>query len=540
MVCVLVFACVCVVNVPKSLQKTLEKSMGMSSRFYGLFIACAQLPATVMSLLSGWLADRHGATKTASAFAVCICAGMLVSAVGAQSNLLVVLLVGRILQGLNSVRVGATETLVSFFKHNGLGLAMSFQRAANALGNVAAMSAPWVKLIIGSVPGMFWLFAALSSFAAAAAMMLHFLFGRYVCSNKLGAMKERLEMERLRRISEEDVQSPQLEDNMSLRTFASSVSSDLRSLPGIFWVLFCCALFMDVCVLGYMTFVVKLVAQKFHWPEGTASIFASIIKAVGVTSPLFGVVVDFLPRRELLILAAASTVAASHAILCFSGDYDGSATSESPSHAAGIVGLTLLGLGSNLYGTSVFPTIGRLCHKSRRGTAYGVVFGGTAFLASIISIVGAEIQHQGYNRAVEYMFLGMGGIAVVFSLLLVSSNARNLDVCNRDKNFLTELEESGLLDDNITSPAAVAAFAAHHPRRFVRQISRAHPSPALASTLLALPSVSRHIAQHPNEVEISIRVANSSEVRENDLGRETEPSLEESSSDSTMPPVDIE
>jgi nitrate/nitrite transporter NarK len=150
-----------------------------------------------------------------------------------------------------------------------------------------------------------------------------------------------------------------------------------------------------------------------------------------VFTPLFGILVDKLGKATTWMVTGSILVFLAHIIIAF-------APGE-PIY--GYIGIAILGVGYSLVPAAMWPSVPKIIPEKNLGTAYSLIYWiqNMGMLAVPIGVGYILKNFTGVEASVyaEYIFIGLGIVAITVSLLLFVSSKKNpqlkLDVPNIKK-----------------------------------------------------------------------------------------------------------
>ena len=200
--------------------------------------------------------------------------------------------------------------------------------------------------------------------------------------------------------------------------------------------------FFYCCIISFKKFGTSILIPRFGIDVDTAKWMVTMIPFFTVIfTPLFGTLVDKIGKGTRWMIIGSVLVLTSHLIIAF-------APSET---YFGYVGIALLGVGYSLVPAAMWPSVPKIIPEKNLGTAYSLIywiqnmgmlivpiFVGLIFNKYITADEGDAMriaQEQTAAVGAEYIFIGLGIVAVVVSLLFAASSKKNpqleLDLPNK-------------------------------------------------------------------------------------------------------------
>lgn len=198
--------------------------------------------------------------------------------------------------------------------------------------------------------------------------------------------------------------------------------------------------FFYCCIISFKKFATSIIIPRFGLDVETAAVMISMIPFCTVVgTPLFGILVDKIGKATRWMILGSCLVLASHLIIAFA-----------PSTTFfGYFAIALLGIGYSLVPAAMWPSVPKIIPEKNLGTAYSLIywiqnmgmllvpiFVGSVLKKYIIETGNTKQELIAAVRA-EYIFIGLGIVAVCVSLLLAASSKKNpqleLDLPNKRK-----------------------------------------------------------------------------------------------------------
>ena len=199
--------------------------------------------------------------------------------------------------------------------------------------------------------------------------------------------------------------------------------------------------FFYCCIISFKKFATSIIIPRFGLDVNTAAVMISMIPFCTVIgTPLFGILVDKIGKATRWMILGSCFVLVSHLIIAFAPE---------GSHFFGYFAIALLGIGYSLVPAAMWPSVPKIIPEKNLGTAYSLIYWiqnmgmllVPIFVGSVlkkyIMETGNHIQEVTAAVRAEYIFIGLGIVAVFVSLLLAASSKKNpqleLDLPNKKK-----------------------------------------------------------------------------------------------------------
>lgn len=379
-------------------------------------------------IVCGILLDKWGVRVTGSIFVGLMTLGAALvyitissPAIVATGNSLTIAYVGCMLFGLGSeiAGVAVTRSIAKWFKGKSMALAMGLQLAIARLGTAAALLLSPV-LVAESASG--YPLDVTNRPAFYGVMLL--LIGSIVWAIFV-AMDAKFD----KQTGATDKVETADEDKFKFSDIFKVLTNKHYLLISLLCVFFYC------CIISFKKFATAILIPRFGGEvaaefERTASAMVSMIPFFTVVfTPLFGSLVDKVGKATTWMITGSILVFAAHLIIAFA-----------PSEPIfGYLGIAILGVGYSLVPAAMWPSVPKIVPEKNLGTAYSLIYWiqNMGMLLVPIFVGGILDRNSGVEAAVkaEYIFIGLGIVAISVSLLLYFSSKKNpqlqLDEPNR-------------------------------------------------------------------------------------------------------------
>lgn len=369
-------------------------------------------------IVCGILLDKWGVRVTGSIFVGMMTLGATLvyltissPSIVATGNSLTIAYIGCMLFGLGSeiAGVAVTRSIAKWFKGKSMALAMGLQLSIARLGTAAALLISPV-LVAESATG--YPLSVTSKPAFYGVMLL--LVGSIVWAIFV-AMDAKFD----RQAGTTDKVETAEEDKFKFSDIIKVLTNKHYLLISLLCVFFYC------CIISFKKFATAILIPRFGGEvaaefERTASMMVSMIPFFTVVfTPLFGGLVDKVGKATTWMITGSVLVFAAHLIIAFA-----------PSEPIfGYIGIAILGIGYSLVPAAMWPSVPKIVPEKNLGTAYSLIYWiqNMGMLLVPIFVGGILDKHSGVEAAVkaEYIFIGLGIVAITVSLLLYFSSKKN-------------------------------------------------------------------------------------------------------------------
>lgn len=409
--------------------------LGWNSQDYGFYAGGYSFLCVWGGLIvCGMLLDKWGVRITGSIFVGLMAAGAALvyvtissPAIVATGNSLYIAYVGCMLFGLGSeiAGVAVTRSIAKWFKGKSMALAMGLQLAIARLGTAAALLLSPV-LVKESQAGYTLDMTNRPAFYGLMLLLLgSVVWGIFV------AMDAKFDKEQ----GTSDKVATAEEDKFKFSDILKILTNKHYLLISLLCVFFYC------CIISFKKFATAILIPRFGAGaaefEQTASWMVSMIPFFTVVfTPLFGTLVDKIGKATTWMITGSVMVFIAHIIIAFA-----------PGEAMfGYLGIAILGVGYSLVPAAMWPSVPKIVPEKNLGTAYSLIywiqnmgmmtvpiFVGK-ILATVDGVTDINLLEAAAVKA-EYIFIGLGIVAITVSLMLYFSSKKNpqlnLDVPNR-------------------------------------------------------------------------------------------------------------
>lgn len=323
---------------------------------------------------------------------------------------LTVAYIGCMLFGLGSeiAGVAVTRSIAKWFKGRNVAFAMGAQVAVARLGTAAAfIISP--MLVAQKEAGQMYSLAETARPAAFGLVLILIgvmLWGIFVAMD--ASYDKAAGIERRRgKVSEED-------------KFRFSDIIKVLTNPRFIMISLLCVFFY-CCIISFKKFGTAIVIPRFNMDVDSAKWVITMIPFFTVVfTPLFGALVDKVGKATRWMIVGSLMVLAAHLLLCF-------APQGVPFW--GYLSIAILGVGYSLVPSAMWPSVPKIVPERNLGTAYSLIYWVQNMGMLLVPVFVGRIfkVESGAAAAVqaEYIFIGLGCIAVLVAGLLILSSKKH-------------------------------------------------------------------------------------------------------------------
>lgn len=386
-------------------------------------------------IICGMLLDKWGVRVTGSIFVGLMVVGaalvsFAISAGFEPKTSLTVAYIGCMIFGLGSeiAGVAVTRSIAKWFKGKNMALAMGLQLAIARLGTALAFFLSPILVTMKAQGETYYLTD--TNKPALFGLMLLFL------GAILWAIFVAMDAKFDKQLGTTDKVVTSEEDKFKFSDIFRVLGNKHFILVSLLCVFFYC------CIISFKKFGTSILIPRFGIDVDTAKWMVTMIPFFTVIfTPLFGTLVDKIGKGTRWMIIGSVLVLTSHLIIAFA-----------PSVTYfGYIGIALLGVGYSLVPAAMWPSVPKIIPEKNLGTAYSLIywiqnmgmlivpiFVGLIFNKYITADEGDAMriaQEQTAAVGAEYIFIGLGIVAVVVSLLFAASSKKNpqleLDMPNK-------------------------------------------------------------------------------------------------------------
>ena len=382
-------------------------------------------------IICGALLDKFGVRLVGSIFVGMMAGGaalvtFAISAGFTPEKSLTIAYIGCMLFGLGSeiAGVSVTRSIAKWFEGRNMALAMGLQLSIARFGTATAiLIAP---MIVAQKPaGQIYTLAdtnkpALIGLAVLAVGVI--LWAVFV------AMDARFD----RQTGETDKVQTAEEDKFRFSDIWKVLSNPRFLMIALLCVTFYC------CVIRFKKFGVSILLPLFGVNLDIATVLLAMIPFFTILfTPLFGALVDKVGKATIWLIVGSALVLVSHLIITF-------APQGVPAYA--YIAIALLGIGYSLVPSAMWPSVPKIIPEKNLGTAYSLIYWGQnlgmwavpiyvgRIFTQTITEAGNHAQEVSAALAAEYVFIFLGIVAVIVSVLLRFSSGKHPDLGLDDRS----------------------------------------------------------------------------------------------------------
>ncbi|MBR5907132.1 MAG: MFS transporter [Bacteroidales bacterium] len=397
-------------------------------------------------IICGMLLDKWGVRFTGSLFVGMMVAGAAIVAYAISGSFngsglcnwmssfsakpsLILAYIGCMLFGLGSeiAGVAVTRSIAKWFKGKEMAFAMGAQLAIARLGTATAFLLSPVLVGVHE-NGALYKFVETNrpALVGIAVMILGVI---------LWSVFITMDAKFDRQTGEKDTKETTEDDKFKFSDIFKILTNKHYILISLLCVFFYC------CIISFKKFATSIIIPRFGLDVETAAVMVSMIPFCTVVgTPLFGILVDKIGKSTRWMILGSCLVLAAHLIIAFAPE---------GSKFFGYTAIGILGIGYSLVPAAMWPSVPKIIPEKNLGTAYSLIywiqnmgmllvpiFVG-AVLKKYITTAGDHAQEITAAVRAEYIFIGLGIVAVCVSLLLKASSNKHpeleLDLPNKRK-----------------------------------------------------------------------------------------------------------
>lgn len=368
------------------LEELFASQLAIQADEFGLLQSVYNAPNVFMPLVGGVLIDRLGVRVSLFVFAAICLAG---AALSATVTVFGAIVAGRLLFGLGaeSLIVASSTGLAKWFRGREIGFAFGLNLTIARLGSLAADTSPtwaafafdhWQRpLQVGFV------FAAVSVAAAAGYAWLE--------------------------------RRTERRGGLAAATATDQISlAAVRDLGRSYWFVVALCVTFYSAIFPFRTYAVMMLRSTHGLElEAASSLNGSLILAAMIFTPLFGLLVDKIGRRALLMVLGTLLLLPTYTLLFYA---------DLPPH----VPMAMMGVAFALVPAVMWPAVAYLVELRYLGTALGLMtMVQNVGLTAVISLVGwantrsgAGLTNPGGYELAVWIFTALAVVGLMFAVLL--------------------------------------------------------------------------------------------------------------------------
>src|SRR5271156_1398376 len=367
------------------LADVLKQQLGFTDLDIGFLQAIYSFPNIFTVVIGGFLIDRIGLRKSLMIFGVLCFIG---PAITAASGHLSIMATGRLIFGMGaeSLNVAVITALGRWFRGKELSFAFGLNLTAARLGTFAALNSPtWARAAYASWRTPFLIAVAFASLCVVGAVVYWFIEAWAEKNYSLGA------------VSTDKV-----------------VFADLWKFGVSYWLIVALCIVFYSAIFPFQTFAVKF----FMEAHGTSREFGGFLSSMltlfaMIATPLFGLWVDRVGKRALLMMFGSSLLIPVYLIMAYT-------------QISLYVPMAMMGVAFSLIPAVMWPSVAYIVDQSKLGTAYGLMtmiqniglFGLNLLIGWANNYEHADASNPAGYRLGMWIFSVLGLLGVLFAFLL--------------------------------------------------------------------------------------------------------------------------
>ena len=413
-------------TVSQIFQEPGNLELGWDSANFGLYAGGYSFLCVFGGLIiCGILLDKYGVRIVGSIFVGLMLLGSAIVTVAISTKMapatsLSIAYIGCMIFGLGSeiAGVAVTRSIAKWFKGKSMAFAMGLQLSIARLGTgLAMLIAPY--LVVANAEGYY----PLSATNRPALVGLSLIFIGTILWAIFIAMDAKYDRQ-LGVVSQRGEQKE--EDKFKF----SDIIAVLKNPRFIMIALLC--VFFYCCVISFKKFGTTIMIPRFGMDaEAAATMVASIAFFPVIFTPLFGALVDKMGKATSWMILGSVIVFLAHIIIGFAPASD----------AWGYLSICFLGIGYSLVPSAMWPSVPKIIPEKNLGTAYSMIyFIQNLGMLTVPIFAGRILGNEELDKVVrsvhaEYIFIGLGVVAISVSLLLKISAKKNPQLALDEPNL---------------------------------------------------------------------------------------------------------
>ena len=403
-------------TVSQIFQEPGNLELGWDSANFGLYAGGYSFLCVFGGLIiCGILLDKYGVRIVGSIFVGLMLLGSAIVTVAISTKMapatsLSIAYIGCMIFGLGSeiAGVAVTRSIAKWFKGKSMAFAMGLQLSIARLGTgLAMLIAPY--LVVANAEGYY----PLSATNRPALVGLSLIFIGTILWAIFIAMDAKYDRQ-LGVVSQRGEQKE--EDKFKFSDIIAVIKNPRFIMIALLCVFFYC------CVISFKKFGTTIMIPRFGMDaEAAATMVASIAFFPVIFTPLFGALVDKVGKATSWMILGSVIVFLAHIIIGFAPASD----------AWGYLSICFLGIGYSLVPSAMWPSVPKIIPEKNLGTAYSMIyFIQNLGMLTVPIFAGRILGNEELDKVVrsvhaEYIFIGLGVVAISVSLLLKISAKKN-------------------------------------------------------------------------------------------------------------------
>ena len=413
-------------TVSQIFQEPGNLELGWDSANFGLYAGGYSFLCVFGGLIiCGILLDKYGVRIVGSIFVGLMLLGSAIVTVAISTKMapatsLSIAYIGCMIFGLGSeiAGVAVTRSIAKWFKGKSMAFAMGLQLSIARLGTgLAMLSAPY--LVVANAEGYY----PLSATNRPALVGLSLIFIGTILWAIFIAMDAKYDRQ-LGVVSQRGEQKE--EDKFKFSDIIAVIKNPRFIMIALLCVFFYC------CVISFKKFGTTIMIPRFGMDaEAAATMVASIAFFPVIFTPLFGALVDKVGKATSWMILGSVIVFLAHIIIGFAPASD----------AWGYLSICFLGIGYSLVPSAMWPSVPKIIPEKNLGTAYSMIyFIQNLGMLTVPIFAGRILGNEELDKVVrsvhaEYIFIGLGVVAISVSLLLKISAKKNPQLALDEPNL---------------------------------------------------------------------------------------------------------
>ena len=413
-------------TVSQIFQEPGNLELGWDSANFGLYAGGYSFLCVFGGLIiCGILLDKYGVRIVGSIFVGLMLLGSAIVTVAISTKMapatsLSIAYIGCMIFGLGSeiAGVAVTRSIAKWFKGKSMAFAMGLQLSIARLGTgLAMLIAPY--LVVANAEGYY----PLSATNRPALVGLSLIFIGTILWAIFIAMDAKYDRQ-LGVVSQRGEQKE--EDKFKFSDIIAVIKNPRFIMIALLCVFFYC------CVISFKKFGTTIIIPRFGMDaEAAATMIASIAFFPVIFTPLFGALVDKVGKATSWMILGSVIVFLAHIIIGFAPASD----------AWGYLSICFLGIGYSLVPSAMWPSVPKIIPEKNLGTAYSMIyFIQNLGMLTVPIFAGRILGNEQLDKVVrsvhaEYIFIGLGVVAISVSLLLKISAKKNPQLALDEPNL---------------------------------------------------------------------------------------------------------
>lgn len=413
-------------TVSQIFQEPGNLELGWDSANFGLYAGGYSFLCVFGGLIiCGILLDKYGVRIVGSIFVGLMLLGSAIVTVAISTKMapatsLSIAYIGCMIFGLGSeiAGVAVTRSIAKWFKGKSMAFAMGLQLSIARLGTgLAMLIAPY--LVVANAEGYY----PLSATNRPALVGLSLIFIGTILWAIFIAMDAKYDRQ-LGVVSQRGEQKE--EDKFKFSDIIAVIKNPRFIMIALLCVFFYC------CVISFKKFGTTIMIPRFGMDaEAAATMVASIAFFPVIFTPLFGALVDKVGKATSWMILGSVIVFLAHIIIGFAPASD----------AWGYLSICFLGIGYSLVPSAMWPSVPKIIPEKNLGTAYSMIyFIQNLGMLTVPIFAGRILGNEQLDKVVrsvhaEYIFIGLGVVAISVSLLLKLSAKKNPQLALDEPNL---------------------------------------------------------------------------------------------------------